>query len=127
MTEDLKIRMSEFGVSTFVAMVNKGAYIPVVVPPKYTPTGKPVDEGSEEEPGKNYRIPLGQLPMRISQFPLTGDGSAERPFTIDLDVLKEIVTGIVEEVIGDSIDTAVRKYLQDAKFLGYADGSDNAE
>lgn len=127
MAEILKIRMSDFDLSTFVEMVVRGAYIPVVVPPKYNPNGKQSDDGSDDgaDGGENYVIPIGQLPMRISELPLTGDGSAERPFTIDREALKELVSELIEEVVEDSVDRAVRKYLKDMKILGYGEGSDD--
>jgi len=118
MDENAKIKMSDFDISTFVEMALRGAYIPVVVPPQYK-DGAPVE--NPDDVGKNFVIPIGQIPARVSELPIVGDGSIERPFTLDRDSLRDLVSELVSEVIGDSVDQTVRKYLAGMHILGYVE------
>lgn len=118
MDDNAKIKMSDFDISTFVEMALRGAYIPVVVPPEYK-DGAPVE--NPDDVGKNFVIPIGQIPARVSELPIMGDGSVERPFTIDRDSLFEMVVDLIIDAMRKPIEELNQRISEETEARGQAD------
>ena len=118
MDDNAKIKMSDFDISTFVEMALRGAYIPVVVPPEYK-DGAPVE--NPDDVGKNFVIPIGQIPARVSELPIMGDGSVERPFTIDRASLFEMVVDLIIDAMRKPIEELNQRISEETEARGQAD------
>ena len=118
MDDNAKIKMSDFDISTFVEMALRGAYIPVVVPPEYK-DGAPVE--NPDDVGKNFVIPIGQIPARVSELPIMGDGSVERPFTIDRDSLFDMVVDLIIDAMRKPIEELKQRISEETEARGQAD------
>ena len=118
MDDNAKIKMSDFDISTFVEMALRGAYIPVVVPPEYK-DGAPVE--NPDDVGKNFVIPIGQIPARVSELPIMGDGSVERPFTIDKDSLFDMVVELIVDAMRKPIEELNQRISEETEARGQAD------
>lgn len=118
MEDNAKIKMSDFDISTFVEMALRGAYIPVVVPPEYK-DGAPVE--NSDDVGKNFVIPIGQIPARVSELPIMGDGSVERPFTIDRDSLFDMVVDLIIDAMRKPIEELNQRISEETEARGQAD------
>ena len=118
MDDNAKIKMSDFDISTFVEMALRGAYIPVVVPPEYK-DGAPVE--NPDDVGKNFVIPIGQIPARVSELPIMGDGSVERPFTIDRDSLFDMVVDLIIDAMRKPIEELNQRISEETEARGQAD------
>lgn len=118
MDDNAKIKMSDFDISTFVEMALRGAYIPVVVPPEYK-DGSPVE--NPDDVGKNFVIPIGQIPARVSELPIMGDGSVERPFTIDRDSLFDMVVDLIIDAMRKPIEELNQRISEETEARGQAD------
>lgn len=96
-------KMSRFDVATYEEMVQRGGFIPIVLKPKFSATGNDLD-GSDG--GYNYIVPLEAVPAHRTELPLSGNGSPQRPYTLDRDALR----AVVEEVAAGKQDALTFAY-----------------
>ena len=108
--EDLeKIKMSGFKPSSYGEMYDKGAVVPMVVPPK-----DPSDPAAADQGGENYIVPFNEMVDRVrSTIHEVSVEDAEEAVNKAVPGIVETVEATVSENLPDMVDGFVRESMDE--------------